>query len=301
MPLNDVRNRSPSPPIGNRAPDSNKSGSDPSHGRTPDFNESVPDASREVHRVSRPLPTEKDLRQERGPDVSAPAVDTTCPLLPSSQHDGAVSVLARVDIGDETVPNSPPFNTGREPLFPVDDERELAESALSPVITGREAIIRNIATPELAQPIGLDVEPAMSPREKAKQAYQSKKPSSVAEKAPGNETTAVEHSVGAPPSTEVSTGTATTIQRKIAVDDIDALTVPACVDQHFVYLRGILQGHQEDELLLNWLALECQDEVKSVSKLDLKFLLSVLNVPATEIRKIGGHFATEGHICVAAR
>ncbi len=130
VPLNDVRNRSPSPPIGNRAPDSNKSGSDPSHGRTPDFNESVPDASREVHRVSRPLPTEKDLRQERGPDVSAPAVDTTCPLLPSSQHDGAVSVLARVDIGDETVPNSPPFNTGREPLFPVDDERELAESAL---------------------------------------------------------------------------------------------------------------------------------------------------------------------------
>ncbi len=85
--------------------------------------------------------------------------------------------------------------------------------------------------------------------------------------------------MGAPPSTEVSTGTATTIQRKIAVDDIDALTVPACVDQHFVYLRGILQGHQEDELLLNWLALECQDEVKSVSKLDLKFLLSVLNVP----------------------
>ncbi len=38
--------------------------------------------------------------------------------------------------------------------------------------------------------------------------------------------------------------------------------------------------------------------MKLVSKLDLKFLLSVLNVPATEIRKIDGHFATKGHICV---
>ncbi len=57
-----------------RAPNSTQSGSDPSHRPHTDFNESVPDASCEVHRVSCPLQTEKDLRHERGPDVSAPAV-----------------------------------------------------------------------------------------------------------------------------------------------------------------------------------------------------------------------------------
>lgn len=255
VPLNDVHDYSPSTPIRNEtSPSLNVSAPDPSR-----------EASPEVPRVSRPLATgnEPPVHKECGPDVSAPAVKfagTPYPL-PGSQREHTAPGLPPAVVNDEpVVSKSPPVDAATL----VDNEREPAVFALSPVDTGHEApsSLPGNNSPELPRPIGLDIEPAMSPRERAKRA---KKSDSLTYNASGNQTTAVERSVSTPSSIELTTGTATVIQSKVAAKDVDASTVPACIEQHFVYLRGVLQGRQEDELLLNWLTLECQDEAKSAS------------------------------------
>ncbi len=120
------------------------------------------------------------------------------------------------------------------------------------------------------------IEPAITPRKKAKRASRGLKANGstgiVPDTVPrntGNDESPVQHRK---PFSDITTTTTTTANKLVATN-IDILTVPSSIREQFAYLRTELQGMQENQLLLDWLALECEDEAKSVSHTPINFLL----------------------------
>ncbi len=185
-----------------------------------------------------------------------------------SAPEGLSSSQAEIQLEPGSSPTLPPLCENEIHETPnssrtVDNGREDVAPTPIAVVGARQTTppLPGTDTLEPTHPISTDDvsnEPAMSPREKAKN-----KSGSVAGKVHGNQTTAVEFPMGlvATPLT-VITAPQTNVPSRVSVMDVDPLTVPAPIEQYFIHLAGVLQGRQESELLLDWLTLECEEEAK---------------------------------------
>ncbi len=54
------------------------------------------------------------------------------------------------------------------------------------------------------------------------------------------------------------------LENRIRVIDIDTCTLPVWLEDHFIKIRTSFKGSVEEQLLLNWITLECEDEKKKV-------------------------------------
>ncbi|KLO04274.1 hypothetical protein SCHPADRAFT_947829, partial [Schizopora paradoxa] len=103
-------------------------------------------------------------------------------------------------------------------------------------------------------------ESALSPREKAKHKTKTFPLTEVSE-----DDGSAARATGSLPLTDISTSTIPSHSRnvnrsKVDLKSVDPLTVPAGIEKLFVFLTAHLAGKDESELLLDWLALECEDE-----------------------------------------
>ncbi len=118
----------------------------------------------------------------------------------------------------------------------------------------------------------MSLEPAMSPREKAKRATKARNVQLGANGSAGIVPDTTLPNLGDDVRKPFSNITTTATTNKLATTTIDILTVPSSIRDRFAYFRTKLQSVQEEQLLLDWLALECEDEAKAVSACLLFFL-----------------------------
>lgn len=117
------------------------------------------------------------------------------------------------------------------------------------------------------------IEPAMSPREKAKTSRKTvSRAMAIATSVSG--AAALPNSVQPFAVRDALSNITKTAANKLTPSDVDVLTVPLSVRELFVHLKAKLQGSQENQLLLDWLTLECEDEDKVVSFLLYFFFCS---------------------------